>query len=140
MLQKTLVLLKPDCMQKRLAGKVLDRFETAGLKIVGMKMINLTQEMLDHWYAHHKDKPFFKDLCQFMMQTPVLALVLEAANAVEKVREIIGPTDSQAAPKGTVRGDWGDDVQKNLVHASDAPERAEYEVGLLFKEGEIFEW
>ena len=137
-MEKTLVLIKPDGMKKKLTGKILDRFEQAGFKLVDLKMVKLNQPLLDTWYAHHSDKPFFNQLCEFMMETPVVAVVLQGENIVQKLREMCGPTDSQKAAKGTIRGDWGDDVQKNIVHASDSPERAEFEIGLLFKPEELF--
>jgi nucleoside-diphosphate kinase len=105
---------------------------------VGLKLINLTQELLNTWYAHHKDKPFFKDLSEFMKSSPVVAMVLQGDRAVDRVRDMIGPTDSQKAPKGTIRGDHGDNVQFNVVHSSDAPDRATFEIGLLFKSEEIY--
>jgi len=137
-MEKTVVLVKPDGMQKKIVGHIIDRFEREGLQLVGLKLINLTQEVLETWYEHHKDKPFFKDLADFMKSSPVVAMVLTGEQAVKRVRDIIGPTDSTKASKGTIRGDWGDDVQRNVVHASDAPERAEYEVSLLFDKTEIF--
>lgn len=137
-MEKTVVLIKPDGMQKKIVGKIINRFEREGLALVGLKLINLTQELLEDWYAHHKDKPFFKDLAEFMKSSPVVAMVLKGENAVNRVRDVIGPTDSLKAPKGTIRGDHGDSIQMNVVHASDAAERAEYEIGLLFKKEEIF--
>lgn len=137
-MQKTVVLIKPDGMKKKIVGKIVDRFEREGLELVGLKLINLTQEILETWYEHHKDKPFFKDLAHFMKETPVVAIVLKGENAVQRVRDVIGPTDSRKAPEGTIRGDHGDDVQRNVVHASDAPERAEFEIKLLFKSSEIY--
>ena len=137
-MQKTVVLIKPDGMKKKIVGKIIDRFERVGLELIGLKLINLTQEILDEWYLHHKDRPFFKDLSQFMQETPVVAMILKGEGAIDKVREMVGPTDSRQAAKGTIRGDHGDNVQRNVVHASDAPERAEYEISLLFKPEEVF--
>jgi len=137
-MEKTVVLIKPDGVKKHIIGKVIDYFEKAGLTIVALKLIKLNQKLLDTWYAHHKDKLFFPELSRFMMETPVVAIILEGENAVDKVREIIGPTDSDKAPKGTVRGDYGEGVQRNVVHASDSLERAEFEIELLFKKEEIF--
>lgn len=137
-MEQTVVLIKPDGMKKKIVGKILDRFEQAGLEIVGLKLFKLDQTLLDTWYAHHKEKSFFPELSAFMMETPVVAMILQSENAVNRVRELIGPTDSTKAPKGTIRGDWGESVQKNLVHASDAPERAQFEKSLLFKSSEIF--
>ena len=137
-MEQTVVLIKPDGMKQKLVGKIIDRFEAAGLELVGLKLMRLDQHLLNVWYAHHKDKPFFPELSKFMLECPVVAMVLQGENAVSRVRELIGPTDSTKAPKGTIRGDWGESVQKNLVHASDAPERAEFEIGLLFKKDECF--
>lgn len=137
-MEKTVVLIKPDGMKKKIVGKIIDRFEREGLELVGLKLINLTQGLLDDWYAHHKDKPFFKDLSRFMKESPVVAIILKGENAVGRVREVIGPTDSRKAPAGTIRAEHGEDVQRNVVHASDAPERAEFEVKLLFSPQEIF--
>lgn len=138
-MEKTVVLIKPDGMKKKLVGTIIDRFEKAGMEIAGLKLIRLTQEVLDLWYSHHKDKPFFKELSGFMQETPVVVVVLACENCVNRVRELIGPTDSQKAAKGTIRGDFGESVQKNIVHASDSPQRAEFEISLLFKPEEIFE-
>lgn len=138
MMEKTVVLIKPDGMKKKIVGRIIDRFEREGLELVGLKLINLTQELLETWYAHHKDKPFFKDLSEYMKTTPVVAMVLQAENAVEKVRIMIGPTDSRKAAPHTIRGQFGEDIQKNVVHSSDANTRAEFEVQLLFKPDEIF--
>lgn len=137
-MEKTVVLIKPDGMKKKIVGKIIDHFEREGLELLGLKLINLTQELLDEWYAHHKDKPFFKDLSRFMKETPVVAMILKGENAVNRVRMLIGPTDSTRAPQGTIRGNFGEDVQRNVVHASDAPDRAESEIRLLFKPSEIF--
>ena len=134
-----MVLIKPDGIKQKLVGKIIDRFEAAGLELVGLKLMRLDQHLLNVWYAHHKDKPFFPKLSKFMLECPVVAMILKGENAVSRVRELIGPTDSTKAPKGTIRGDWGESVQKNLVHASDAPERAEFEIGLLFGKEEVFE-
>ena len=125
-------------MKKKIVGKIIDRFEREGLELIGLKLINLTQEILDTWYVHHKDKPFFQDLSHFMKETPVVAMVLKSENAVNRVRSVIGPTDSQKAPPDSIRGQHGEDVQRNVVHASDAPERAEFEIKLLFKSSEIY--
>lgn len=138
-MEKTVVLIKPDGMEKKIVGKIIDRFEREGLELVGLKLINLTHELLETWYAHHKDKPFFKDLSEYMTSMSVVAMVLKAPHAVEKVRDVIGPTDSSKAPPHTIRGQHGEGIQKNVVHASDAPERAEFEISLLFKPEEIFE-
>lgn len=138
MLEQTLVLIKPDGIKQKVIGKIIDRFEGHDMEILGLKMIKMNQKLLDIWYAHHKDKPFFPDLCKFMMETPVVAILLQGENAINKVRDLIGPTDSTQAPKGTIRGDWGESKQKNLVHASDSVERAKFEIGLIFKPEELY--
>ena len=138
-IERTLIILKPDCMKKKLAGEVLKRFEQAeGLRIAGLKMKKLNKKILEVHYAHHKDKPFFKGLCKFMKSTPVVFAIIEGENAVGRVRELCGPTDSKQAPKGTIRGDFGEDVQMNIIHASDSVETANVEIPRFFKKSELF--
>ena len=138
MLERTVVLIKPDGFAKKVVGQVIDRFERAGLSLVGLKMVKLTQEILDVWYAHHKDKPFFPDLCKQMMSTPVIAIVLEGDSAIQKVFDICGPTDPAEALPGTIRRDFGVDKPHNVVHRSDSKEAAEKEIGLLFENNELY--
>lgn len=133
-----MVLIKPDGIEKHVVGKVIDRFESAGLKVIALKMLKLTRPLLDVWYAHHKDKPFFDDLCQQMMETPVVAMVLEGDSAIQKVFDICGPTDPKDAQPGTIRRDFGESKPKNVVHRSDSKETAEKEINLLFEKEEIF--
>jgi len=137
-MERTFVMLKPDAVEKHIIGEVISRLEGAGLKIVAMKMIQLDEKMCREHYAHHVDKPFFNGLVKFMCSTPVVCMVLEGNNAVEAVRQLAGPTDSKKAPKGTIRGDFGTDVQANVVHASDSTESAEKEIKRFFKASEIF--
>jgi len=137
-MERTVVLIKPDGVEKHVIGKVIDRFEAAGLRIVALKMIRLTQEILDVWYAHHKDKPFFPELSRQMMATPVVAFVLEGEGAIQKVFDICGPTDPAEAAPGTIRKDFGESKPKNVVHRSDSTEAAQKEIGLLFKPEELF--
>ena len=137
-MQTTLIILKPDCIEKNLVGKVLDRFAEAGLKIVGLKMSQLSDELLDEHYAHHSDKPFFGDLKTFMQRTPVVIAALTGENAVEQVREIAGATNPEEAADGTIRKEHGTDVQENVLHASDAPETAEAELKRFFTAEELF--
>jgi nucleoside-diphosphate kinase len=137
-MQTTLVLLKPDCIAGRKAGEVIKRFEEAGFQIRGCKMFQAQETVLREHYAHIADKPFFPEVEAFMQSTPVIALALAGENAVDKVRSIIGPTDSKKAEKGTVRGDFGVDVMVNIVHASDSPENAEIELKRFFQPGELF--
>jgi nucleoside-diphosphate kinase len=139
-MQTTLLLLKPDCVSGRKVGEVIKRFEESGFQISGVKMLEITNELLKEHYAHLLDKPFFPELEVFMQSTPVVALALAGENAVEKVRAIIGPTDSKKADKGTIRGDFGVDVMVNIVHASDSPENAAIELKRFFKDGELFSY
>lgn len=138
MIEKTVVLIKPDGVQQHITGEIIRRFEGAGLTVVGLKFVQLTQEILDIWYAHHKDKPFFPGLCQQMMATPVVAIVLSGENAVHQVFDICGPTDPAEAAAGTIRKDFGVDKPHNVVHRSDSVEASEKEIGLIFAPEEIF--
>ncbi len=138
MIERTVVLIKPDGVAKHIIGKIIDRFETAELKVVALKMVQLTQPILDVWYAHHKDKPFFQSLSAQMMSTPVVAFVLEGDGAIQKVFDICGPTDPADAPAGTIRKDFGVDKPHNVVHRSDSAEAAAREIGLLFTKEELF--
>lgn len=139
-MQTTLVLLKPDCIAGRKAGEVIKRFEEAGFQIRGCKMFRATETVLKEHYAHIASKPFFPEVEAFMQSTPVIALALAGENAIEKVRAIIGPTDSKKADKGTVRGDFGVDVMVNIVHASDSLENAAIELDRFFLPGELFDY
>ncbi len=136
--QQTLVLLKPDALQRDLLGEIVSRFERKGLKIVGVKFIRLTSEMLDEHYAHLADKPFFASLKQFMMQTPIVGLVLEGFDAVAEVRKIVGATNPREADAGTIRADLSMNVPSNLIHASDSAPSAVVEVKRFFRDDEIF--
>lgn len=137
-MEQTLILVKPDGVKKRIVGEVIARFEKSGFHLAGLKMLMLDDVLLETWYAHHKDKPFFPQLRSFMKETPVVALVLAGEDAVGSVRKLCGPTDSAKAAKGTIRGDFGRDIQENVIHASDSPERAKEEIDLLFKPEEVF--
>jgi nucleoside-diphosphate kinase len=136
-MQKTLIILKPDCMQQRHAGNVLNRFEQAGFAIVGCKMMQLTPAILREHYAHVADKPFYPEIEAFMSSQPVIVLALQGDQVVQKVRDLLGPTDSRKAAKGTIRGDFGTEMMKNVVHASDTVENAKVELARFFKPGEI---
>lgn len=138
MIEQTVVLIKPDGMQKRIIGEIITRFEKAGLTVVGLKMVRLTQPILDVWYAHHKDKPFFPSLCQDMMATPIVAIILSGEGAIQKVFNLCGPTDPAEAAPGTIRKDFGESKPKNVVHRSDSVEAAQKEIGLLFAKEEVF--
>jgi nucleoside-diphosphate kinase len=140
MMERTIVLIKPDGLQRGLVGEIMHRFERKGLKLVGIKMIRLTDEILDNWYAHHKDKPFFATLKSFMEWTPVVAMVWEGVEAINAVRKIVGITKAREAEAGSVRGDFGMSGSQNIIHASDSAESAEKELGLIFNGDEIFEY
>ncbi len=137
-MEKTLVLLKPDCVSRALVGTVIKRIEESGLKIVGCKMIQLSAKILAEHYAHLADKPFFPRIVEFMGSTPVVALVFEGENAVQVLRDVCGATDSTKAGKGTIRGDLGKDIQENLIHASDSAQAAQVEITRFFSPNEIF--
>lgn len=139
-MERTIVLVKPDGLQRGLVGEIIHRFERKGLKLVGIKMIRLTDDILDTWYAHHKDKPFFATLKGFMEWTPVVAMVWEGVEAVAAVRKIVGITKSREAEAGSIRGDFGMSGSQNIIHASDSVESAEKELGLIFNGDEIFDY
>lgn len=136
--QTTLILLKPDCVSKQLCGEVLKRFEAAGFHIRGLKMIQLDDAILKDHYSHIADKPFFPDVAAFMKSHPVVALALSGGNVIDRVRALLGPTDSRKADKGTIRGDFGVDMMVNVAHASDSLEAASAEIKRFFKAGEVF--
>jgi nucleoside-diphosphate kinase len=138
MTERTVILIKPDGVSKHIIGKVIDRFETAGLTVVALKMVQLTQAILDVWYAHHKDKPFFPSLSAQMMSTPVVAFVLEGDSAIQKAFDICGPTNPAEAVAGTIRRDFGTDKPRNVVHRSDSAEAANREISLLFTSDELY--
>ena len=138
--ETSLLLLKPDCVAKGLNGEVLRRLEAEGFRVRGIKMILLTDELLKEHYSHIADKPFFPDVANFMKSNPVIAVALGGDNVIAHVRDLLGPTDSKIAPKGTIRGDFGSDKMTNVVHASDSPEAAAVELKRFFKDGEIFSY
>jgi nucleoside-diphosphate kinase len=138
MIEQTVVLIKPDGVVKHVIGKVIDRFESKGLTVAALKMVQLTQAILDVWYAHHKDKPFFPELSKQMMSTPIVAMVIRGEGAIQKVFDICGPTDPAEANVGTIRKDFGESKPKNVVHRSDSTIAAAKEIGLLFTKSELF--
>lgn len=138
--ETTLILLKPDCVARGINGEVLKRFEDEGFRIRGCKMIQLTDALLKEHYAHIADRPFFPTVAEFMKSKPVIAIALGGENVIAHVRDLLGPTDSQAAPKGTIRGDFGTDKMTNVVHASDSTEAAAIEIERFFHHGEIFSY
>jgi len=133
-MEKTLILLKPDCLENKVAGQVISRFEEKNYVIVATRMIQLDDALLREHYAHVADLPFFPEIAGFMSSRPVLAIILEGDNVVQGVRDLLGPTDSTTAPKGTIRGDLGTDRMRNVVHASDSPENAQIEIERFFSE------
>jgi len=137
-MQKTFIIFKPDCMEQRHVGNVLARFEQAGFTIVGCKMMRLSAEKLREHYAHVASKPFYPEIEQFMSSRPVIAMALQGENIVQKVRDLLGPTDSRKAAKGTIRGDFGTEMMRNVVHASDSVENAKAELARFFKPEELF--
>ena len=137
-MQRTFIIFKPDCMAQHHVGNVLNRFENAGFTIVGCKMARLTPALLRTHYAHVADKPFYPEIEKFMSSSPVIMLALEGDDIVQKVRYLLGPTDSRKAAKGTIRGDFGTEMMKNVCHASDTVENAQAELARFFKADELF--
>lgn len=139
-MEKTLVLLKPSCVQRQLIGEIVHRFERRGLRIAGMKLMQLSDEILREHYAHLADKPFFPSLAASMQASPVVALALEGVDAVQVVRTMTGVTNGRLAAPGTIRGDFSMSNQQNIVHASDSVENAQIELVRFFRPEEIFEY
>ena len=137
-METTLIILKPDCMEHRLCGTVLARFEAAGFEVQACKMARLTAAQHREHYAHVADKPFYPEIEAFMASRPVVVAVLSGDNVIAKVRELLGPTNSKVAPKGTIRGDYGTEMMRNVCHASDSPAAAEAEVRRFFRPDEVF--
>jgi len=135
--QRTFVIVKPDGVQRGLVGEVISRFEKKGLKLVAMKLVSVSKELAEKHYGIHKGKPFFKPTVNFITSSPVVAMVLEGNNAIEMVRGMMGKTNPQEAAIGTIRGDYGQFIGRNIVHGSDGPETAEFEINLWFKPEEI---
>ncbi len=148
--EHTFIAFKPDAVQRGLIGEILQRFEKAGFRLAGMKLVHPTDELLNKHYDEHVEKDFFPNLKEFMQEGPVLACVLEGVNAVERVRTIVGPTDPSQAPPGTIRGDYAhvnfahadarDKSVKNLIHASGNQEEADKEINIWFEDGEIHDY
>jgi len=136
--ERSLVLIKPDAMHTGLGGAIISRLERLGLKIVAMKMLHMDGAMAEKHYAVHRGKPFFDSLVRFMTSAPIMALVFEGEGAVERIRREMGATDPAKAEPGTIRAEFGQDVQRNAVHGSDSPETAEKEIALFFSEEELF--
>jgi nucleoside-diphosphate kinase len=138
--ERTLVLLKPDCVQRRLMGKIISRFEEKGFNLIAMKMLQVTPELAKQHYAEHVSKPFYPGLERFITASPILALIVEGLEAIRVVRDMLGATSGLKAAPGTIRGDFSSSRQMNLVHASDGPEAAAREIGLYFRPQEIFSY
>jgi nucleoside-diphosphate kinase len=139
-MERTLVLLKPDCVQRRLMGEILGRFERKGLRVAALKLVHADRALAEKHYAVHRERPFFPSLVQFLTGGPTVALVLEGREAVAVVRNLIGATDGTKAPPGTIRGDFAISVQNNLVHGSDSPDNARAEIALWFKNEELVDY
>jgi nucleoside-diphosphate kinase len=136
-MDRTLILVKPDAMERNLGGAILARLESAGLKIVALKMLRVDETLANKHYAMHTGKPFFKDLIDYITSYPIIAAVFAGQNAVDAARRAMGATDPQKAEAGTIRRDFGIDIQRNSVHGSDSPENAEKEISLFFTKKEI---
>lgn len=139
-MERTVILIKPDAVKKGVIGEIITRLEKEGFLLVAAKFLRLPDDFLDDWYGHHKDKPFFPELKSFMTSTPVMAMLWEGESVVAEVRELCGPTDSKKAGKGTIRGDYGLDIQQNAIHASEDPHAASKEMDLMFLPHEIHEY
>ena len=136
-MERSLILLKPDCVQRRLIGDIISRFEAKAINIIGLKLIQVTPELSKQHYAEHVEKPFYPGLEEFITGAPVVAMVLEGLEVIRVVREMLGATNGLQAAPGTIRGDFSSSRQMNLVHASDGAEAATREIGLYFKDNEI---
>lgn len=136
-MQQTLVLLKPDCVQRRLVGALIQRFEQKGLRLAGLKFVQASRRLAEQHYAVHKGKPFYDSLLEFLTSGPTVAMVWEGREAVTVARTLMGPTDGVKAPPATIRGDFALSVQNNLVHGSDSPENAAAEIALWFQPDEL---
>jgi len=137
-MERSLVLVKPDAMERELAGAIIGRLQGAGLKLIGLKMLHMDDALAGKHYAIHKDKPFFKDLVAYITSTPIVAAAFEGDNAIARIRKLMGATDPSKADAGTIRKDYGLDIQRNATHASDSPENGLMEIANFFKEDELF--
>ena len=135
--QRTLAIIKPDAVAKKAAGAIIQRIEDSGLDVVAMKRLTMSDQLAQGFYAVHKERPFFGDLVKFMTSGPVVVLCLQGENAIQRWRDLMGPTNSNDAPAGTIRGDFGTDVEQNASHGSDAPETAKVEISYFFNATEI---
>ncbi len=135
--ERTLSIIKPDAVAKNAIGQIYSRFEKAGLRIIAARMLQLSQQQAEGFYAVHRDRPFFRDLVQFMVSGPIMVQVLEGEDAIARNRELMGATDPRKAAKGTIRADFADSIDANAVHGSDSPETARAEIGFFFPAFEI---
>ena len=136
-LERTLSIVKPDAVRKNVIGKILDRFETGGLKVIACKMLLLTRDQAEGFYAVHRERAFFRELVKYMISGPVVIQVLEGEGAIQRNREVMGATNPQDADPGTIRADFAESVQANAVHGSDGPETAQNEIAFFFSDDEI---
>ncbi len=139
-MERSLVLIKPDAMDRGLAGTIIGRLQSLGPKLVALKMLKMDKALAQEHYAVHRDKPFFKGLVDYISSAPIIAAVFEGERAVEVIRKAMGATDPLKAEAGTIRGDFGLDIERNAIHGSDSAETAETEIKLFFAEGEIFHY
>ncbi len=137
--EQTLSIIKPDGVEKNIIGEILSRFESAGLRIAAMKMIHMTPQQAGGFYIVHKERPFYGELMEYMSSGPVVALVLEGTDAISRNRDIMGATDPKDADPGTIRADHAESIERNIVHGSDSPETAAFEIPYFFGEEEIFQ-
>lgn len=140
LVERTFALLKPDAVQRGLAGRILNRFESRGLKVVGLKLTHVSRPLAESYYAEHKGKPFYEPLMSYITSGPVVAMVLEGDGAVAIVRKMMGKTNSAEAEPGTIRGDFALTIGRNVIHGSDSPESAKREIGFFFKPAELQEY
>ncbi|MHA2251331.1 MAG: nucleoside-diphosphate kinase [Candidatus Kariarchaeaceae archaeon] len=138
--EKTFIMIKPDAVQRGLIGTIITRLEQSGLKIVAMKFLQVNQELAEKHYAVHQGKPFYQKLVDFITSSPAVAMVVEGLKAVENGRRLVGQTNPSDSPAGSIRGDFGLDIGRNLIHASDSVENAKIEYGVYFTDQEIVEW
>ena len=138
--ERTLIIIKPDAVQRGLTGEIISRFEKKGIKIVAMKLVSVSRELAEKHYGIHKGKPFFEPTVKYITSSPVVAMVLEGINAIDMVRNMMGKTDPQKAELGTIRGDFGQFIGRNIVHGSDSKKTAEFEINLWFEPEEIADY
>ncbi len=139
-MERTLILVKPDAIERHLGGAIIERLEKAGLKLVGLRMLRMDRALAERHYAVHAGKGFFKDLIDYITEAPIIACVFEGENAIEVARKTMGATDPAKAAAGTIRRDFAQDIQRNSVHGSDSPQTAVNEIKLFFKDSELFSY